>query len=58
MTANLDAYEVEDYLSEVLNTEFDTIADDGSLPDVSTKDTFHIYAPAIWLILKFISYEL
>ncbi|CAE1169242.1 TSR2 [Acanthosepion pharaonis] len=35
--ANLDAYEVEDYLSEVLNTEFDTIADDGSLPDIAKE---------------------
>ncbi|GAB1598151.1 pre-rRNA-processing protein TSR2 homolog isoform X1 [Argonauta hians] len=29
---NLDPYEVEDFLSEVMSTEFDTVADDGSIP--------------------------
>ncbi|XP_077863481.1 pre-rRNA-processing protein TSR2 homolog isoform X2 [Saccoglossus kowalevskii] len=33
--SDIEQYEVEDFLAEVLNNEFDTIADDGSLPHVS-----------------------
>ncbi|XP_045164456.1 pre-rRNA-processing protein TSR2 homolog [Mercenaria mercenaria] len=33
--ANIDPYEVEDFLEDVLNTEFDTIVDDGSLPQIA-----------------------
>ncbi|XP_052214011.1 pre-rRNA-processing protein TSR2 homolog isoform X2 [Dreissena polymorpha] len=33
--ANIETYELEDFLEDVLNTEFDTIADDGSLPEVA-----------------------
>ena len=35
ITENLDPYEVEDFVTEILNNEFDTIADDGSLSFVS-----------------------
>ncbi|KAF6739818.1 TSR2-like protein [Oryzias melastigma] len=33
--ANLQQYEVEDYLAVLLDQEFDTVVDDGSLPQVS-----------------------
>ncbi|XP_030640500.1 pre-rRNA-processing protein TSR2 homolog [Chanos chanos] len=33
--ADLQLYEVEDFLSEVMNNEFDTMVDDGSLPQVA-----------------------
>jgi len=32
---NLEYYEVDDFLSDVLNSEFDTLAEDGSLTQVS-----------------------
>ena len=34
VTADLEVYEVEEFLADVLNHEFDTIADDGSLKEV------------------------
>ena len=34
LSANLEAYEVEEFLADILNHEFDTIADDGSLSQV------------------------
>lgn len=33
-TGDLEQEEVEDFLSEVMNNEFDTVVDDGSLPQV------------------------
>ncbi|WAR25365.1 TSR2-like protein [Mya arenaria] len=33
--ANIETFELEDFLEDVLNTEFDTIADDGSLSQIS-----------------------
>ncbi|XP_029994112.1 pre-rRNA-processing protein TSR2 homolog [Sphaeramia orbicularis] len=33
--ADLDQYEVEDYISGLMDQEFDTVVDDGSLPQVS-----------------------
>ena len=36
--ANLEVYEVEEFLADILNHEFDTIADDGSLREVSVFD--------------------
>ncbi|XP_071171913.1 pre-rRNA-processing protein TSR2 homolog [Mytilus edulis] len=33
---NLDPYEVEEFLADILNAEFDTIADDGSLPEIAS----------------------
>ncbi|KAL4226146.1 rRNA accumulation-related protein [Mactra antiquata] len=33
--SNLETFEVEDFLEDVLSTEFDTIADDGSLPQIA-----------------------
>ena len=34
VSADLEVYEVEEFLADVLNHEFDTIADDGSLKEV------------------------
>lgn len=31
---NLETYEVEEFLADILNKEFDTVADDGSLAQV------------------------
>ncbi|XP_044206540.1 pre-rRNA-processing protein TSR2 homolog [Thunnus albacares] len=33
--ADLQQYEVEDYISQLMDQEFDTVVDDGSLPQVS-----------------------
>ncbi|XP_076091841.1 pre-rRNA-processing protein TSR2 homolog isoform X2 [Mytilus galloprovincialis] len=33
---NLDPYEVEEFLADILNAEFDTIADDGSLSEIAS----------------------
>ncbi|XP_030050136.1 pre-rRNA-processing protein TSR2 homolog [Microcaecilia unicolor] len=33
--ADLQQYEVEDFLAEILNNEFDTMVEDGSLPQVA-----------------------
>ncbi|XP_029974712.1 pre-rRNA-processing protein TSR2 homolog [Salarias fasciatus] len=35
--ADLDQCEVEDFLSELMDQEFDTVVDDGSLPQVSLR---------------------
>ena len=35
---NLETYEVEEFLADVLNREFDTVADDGSLAQVLFVD--------------------
>ena len=35
---NLETYEVEEFLADILNTEFDTVVDDGSLPQVLFVD--------------------
>ncbi|XP_063063670.1 pre-rRNA-processing protein TSR2 homolog [Engraulis encrasicolus] len=35
--SDLQEYEVEDFLSEIMNTEFDTMVDDGSLPEVALQ---------------------
>ena len=37
-SADLEVYEVEEFLADVLNHEFDTIADDGSLTEVQYND--------------------
>ena len=37
LPANLEVYEVEEFLADILNHEFDTIADDGSLSQVANK---------------------
>ena len=34
-----DAHDVEDFLSSLMDQEFDTIVDDGSIPEVSRRDT-------------------
>lgn len=34
-SADLDLDEIEDFLGELMTTEFDTVVDDGSLPQVS-----------------------
>lgn len=31
---DLQQYEVEDFLADLMNNEFDTVVDDGSLPQV------------------------
>ena len=33
--ANIETYEVEDFLAHILDAEFNTVADDGSLIEVS-----------------------
>lgn len=33
--ANIEIYELEDFLTDVMNTEFDTLIDDGSLREIS-----------------------
>lgn len=33
-SANIDPYEVEDFLADIMNVEFDTVTDDGSLKQV------------------------
>ncbi|KAJ8257766.1 hypothetical protein GJAV_G00189460 [Gymnothorax javanicus] len=35
--ANLEQYEVEDFLADLMNNEFDTVVDDGSLPQVASQ---------------------
>nr|XP_046220892.1 pre-rRNA-processing protein TSR2 homolog [Oncorhynchus gorbuscha] len=35
--ANLQPDEVEDYIADLMNNEFDTVVDDGSLPQVAQK---------------------
>ena len=35
LSEGLETYEVEDFLADILDTEFNTIADDGSLSVVS-----------------------
>ncbi|XP_069065449.1 pre-rRNA-processing protein TSR2 homolog [Pleurodeles waltl] len=35
--ADLEQYEVEEFLSELMNTEFDTLVEDGSLPEVAQQ---------------------
>nr|XP_033777649.1 pre-rRNA-processing protein TSR2 homolog [Geotrypetes seraphini] len=35
--ADLQQYEVEDFLAEILNNEFDTMVEDGSLPQVAQQ---------------------
>ncbi|KAF5898116.1 pre-rRNA-processing protein TSR2, partial [Clarias magur] len=35
--SDLEQDEVEDFLSELMNNEFDTVVDDGSLPQVAQK---------------------
>lgn len=34
LAVDLEQYEVEDFISELMNNEFDTMVDDGSLPGV------------------------
>ena len=34
ITGNIESFELEDFLATILNSEFDTIPDDGSLPQV------------------------
>ncbi|XP_048872800.1 pre-rRNA-processing protein TSR2 homolog isoform X2 [Brienomyrus brachyistius] len=34
---DLQQYEVEDFLADLMNNEFDTVVDDGSLPQVASK---------------------
>ncbi|XP_028848548.1 pre-rRNA-processing protein TSR2 homolog [Denticeps clupeoides] len=34
---HLQQYEVEDFVSELMNNEFDTVVDDGSLPEVAQQ---------------------
>ncbi|KAJ0036523.1 hypothetical protein NQD34_005200 [Periophthalmus magnuspinnatus] len=40
--ADLQQYEVEDYISTLMDQEFDTVVDDGSLPQVS-KDLLQMF---------------
>ena len=35
LTDNVEDYELEEYMAEILNNEFDTIAEDGSISKVS-----------------------
>ncbi|XP_069501421.1 pre-rRNA-processing protein TSR2 homolog isoform X2 [Ambystoma mexicanum] len=35
INADLEQHEVEDFLSELMNNEFDTLVEDGSLPEVA-----------------------
>ncbi|XP_078520682.1 pre-rRNA-processing protein TSR2 homolog [Lissotriton helveticus] len=35
--ADLEQYEVEEFLSELMNNEFDTLVEDGSLPEVAQQ---------------------
>ncbi|KAG7472678.1 hypothetical protein MATL_G00111420 [Megalops atlanticus] len=35
--ADLESYEVEDFLADLMNNEFDTVVDDGSLPQVALQ---------------------
>lgn len=38
VSEDIDDYEVEDFLADIMNTEFDTIVEDGSLSQVSISD--------------------
>lgn len=38
---DLQQYEVEDFLTQLMDQEFDTVVDDGSLPQVSTLTHLH-----------------
>ncbi|XP_062315813.1 pre-rRNA-processing protein TSR2 homolog [Osmerus eperlanus] len=35
--ANLQQYEVEDFIADLMNNEFDTVVDDGSLPQIAER---------------------
>lgn len=37
MSADLQQYEVEDFIAELMDQEFNTVVDDGSLPQVHTQ---------------------
>lgn len=37
-TEGIDSLDVEDFLAEILNNEFDVIVEDGSLPKVHKND--------------------
>lgn len=39
---DLQQSEVEDFISDLMNNEFDTMVDDGSLPQVFVDQFFHI----------------
>lgn len=39
---DLQQSEVEDFISDLMNNEFDTMVDDGSLPQVCVDRFFHI----------------
>ena len=39
--ANLQSYEVENFIGELMDQEFDTVVDDGSLPQVHTHSHTH-----------------
>lgn len=39
VSADLQQYEVEDFIAELMDQEFNTVVDDGSLPQVHTKTT-------------------
>ena len=44
ISGDIEPYELEDYLAEILSNEFDTIVDDGSLADVGwISSLFVIY---------------
>lgn len=38
VSEDIDDYEVEDFLADIMNTEFDTIVEDGSLSQVGMSD--------------------
>lgn len=48
---NLETYEVEEFLADILNTEFDTVVDDGSLPQVLFVDLHYITTIDIYYFL-------
>lgn len=56
---DLDPLEVEDFVYEIVNNEFDTVVEDGSLTNVSVKDnTISIYRNIKVLISCVLAYSL
>ena len=42
ISGDIEPYELEDYLAEILSNEFDTIVDDGSLADVGWMSSLFV----------------
>lgn len=57
VSADLQQYEVEDFIAELMDQEFNTVVDDGSLPQVHTHSVsflnpvFKMHSSSLYLSL-------